>query len=57
MYWVGTDNGRAVAFASGMGFRPTDFRRPMRVASEVDGDEEVAMILALGDHVGPQPRL
>ncbi|HET8594119.1 MAG TPA: GNAT family N-acetyltransferase, partial [Intrasporangium sp.] len=26
VYWVGTDNGRAVAFASGMGFRPTDFR-------------------------------
>ena len=26
-YWVGTDNGRAVAFASGIGFRPTDFRR------------------------------
>ena len=26
-YWVGTDNGRAVAFASGIGFRPTDSRR------------------------------
>ena len=23
LYWVGTDNGRAVAFASGFGFRPT----------------------------------
>lgn len=50
-YWVGTDNGRAVAFASGIGFRPTDFRRPMRVASE-DGEEEIAMVLALGDDRG-----
>lgn len=46
-YWVGTDNGRAVAFASGIGFRPTDFRRPMRVASD-DGEEEIAMVLPLG---------
>ncbi|MDQ6714563.1 MAG: GNAT family N-acetyltransferase [Actinomycetota bacterium] len=50
-YWVGTDNGRAVAFASGIGFRPTDFRRPMRVASD-DGEEEIAMVLALGDDRG-----
>lgn len=48
-YWVGTDNGRAVAFASGFGFRPTDQRRPVRVESEVDGDEEIAMILSLAD--------
>lgn len=46
-YWVGTDNGRAVAFASGFGFRPTDRRRPMRVVSEDDGEEEIAMILPL----------
>jgi ribosomal protein S18 acetylase RimI-like enzyme len=50
-YWVGTDNGRAVAFASGIGFRPTDFRRPMRVASD-DGEEEIAMVLPLGDDRG-----
>lgn len=50
-YWVGTDNGRAVAFASSFGFRPTDNRRPMRVVSEADGPEEIAMILAL-DHAG-----
>ena len=31
VYWVGTDNGRAVAFASSFGFRPTDDRRPMRI--------------------------
>ena len=50
-YWVGTDNGRAVAFASGIGFRPTDFRRPMRVASD-DSEEEIAMVLPLGDDRG-----
>lgn len=47
-YWVGTDNGRAVAFASGYGFRPTHHRRPMRVVSEADGEEEIAMTLPLG---------
>lgn len=46
-YWVGTDNGRAVAFASGFGFRPTDERRPVRVESEEDGDEEIRMVLPL----------
>lgn len=51
-YWVGTDNGRAVAFASGMGFRPTDQRRPMGVKSEADGDEEIAMVLPLGQDPG-----
>ena len=48
-YWVGTENGRAVAFASGMGFRPTDQRRPLGVMSEVEGVLEIAMVLALGD--------
>jgi len=50
-YWVGTDNGRAVAFASGIGFRPTDFRRPMRVTpgDGEDDEEEIAMVLPLGD--------
>ena len=47
-YWVGTDNGRAVAFASSFGFRPTDTRRSMRVASEADGTVEMAMVLPLG---------
>lgn len=46
-YWVGTDNGRAVAFASGFGFRPTDERRPVRVENEDDGDEEIVMVLPL----------
>ena len=57
VYWVGTDNGRAVAFASGMGFRPTDYRRPMGVVSEEDGEEEIAMVLPLGSDNGPLLRL
>ncbi|MDQ6715985.1 MAG: GNAT family N-acetyltransferase [Actinomycetota bacterium] len=51
-YWVGTENGRAVAFASGIGFRPTDFRRPMRVVNDDDGEEEIAMVLPLGEDRG-----
>jgi len=52
MYWVGSDNGRAVAFASGFGFRPTELRRPMRVVSAEDGEEEAAMTLPLGGDRG-----
>lgn len=53
-YWVSTDNGRAVAFASSFGFRPTEHRRPMRVqrADNDDDDTEIAMILALGADPG-----
>ena len=46
-YWVGTDNGRAVAFASGFGFRPTGRRRPMRVQNGDGDEEEIAMVLPL----------
>jgi ribosomal protein S18 acetylase RimI-like enzyme len=55
-YWVGTDNGRAVAFASSFGFRPGTTRRPMRVTSEADGAEEMAMVLPLGVDPGSVPR-
>jgi len=55
VYWVGTDNGRAVAFASSFGFRPTDDRRPMRIRG-VDAEdaesEELMMVYPLGDHAG-----
>jgi ribosomal protein S18 acetylase RimI-like enzyme len=57
VYWVGTENGRAVAFASGMGFRPTDYRRPMGVVSEEDGEEEIAMVLPLGSDPSPTVQL
>lgn len=55
VYWVGTDNGRAVAFASSFGFRPTDSRRPMRilgVGDEPEESEELAMVLPLGSASG-----
>ena len=52
-YWVDTDNGRAVAFASSFGFRPGGTRRPMRVVSEEDGSEELAMVLPLAVEPGP----
>lgn len=51
-YWVGADNGRAVAFASGFGFRPTDSRRPMRVKGSEDDEDEIAMVLPLGEDRG-----
>jgi ribosomal protein S18 acetylase RimI-like enzyme len=58
LYWVGTDNGRAVAFASSFGFRPTDGRRPMQNSSSDDEDvseNEMAMVYPLGDDPGAVP--
>lgn len=46
IYWVGTDNGRAVAFASSYGFRPTEYRRDPDLTDDED-DEELAMVYAL----------
>lgn len=52
-YWVGTDNAQGVAFASSFGFRPTDARRPMRTrADDPDAEQEIAMVLALGEDRG-----
>lgn len=45
VYWVGTDNGPGVAFASARGFRPSDARRPMEGAHE--GEQEIAMVLSV----------
>lgn len=56
LYWVGTDNGRAVAFASSFGFRPTDSRRPMKGATEETQDEEeMAMVYPLADDPAAVP--
>lgn len=55
VYWVGTDNGRAVAFASSFGFRPTDDRREMRVKGADDDEaefEEMRMAYPLSDASG-----
>ncbi len=46
-FWVGSDNGPAVAFASAFGFRPTSERRLARAANEGNGAGEVAMVLPL----------
>ena len=54
-YWVGTGNGRAVAFASSFGFRPGNRRRQMRATGQEDGDEEMAMVLPLGADPGSVP--
>lgn len=50
--WVSTDNGRAVAFFSSYGFRPSDQRRPMTTDATV---QELAMILPIGDDSGWVP--
>jgi ribosomal protein S18 acetylase RimI-like enzyme len=42
--WVSTENGRAIGFYSGYGFRPGDDRRPMVTDESV---EEVAMVMPL----------
>lgn len=42
--WVSTDNGRAIGFYSGYGFRPGDERRPMVTDESV---EEIAMVMPL----------
>ncbi|HKJ12086.1 MAG TPA: GNAT family N-acetyltransferase [Ornithinimicrobium sp.] len=58
VYWVGTDNGRAVAFASSFGFRPTDNRRPVRIRgvdTEEEDAEEMAMVLPLSSSTGEIP--
>lgn len=46
-FWVGTENGPAVAFASSFGFRPTYKRRPAHATHDVGGNVETAMVLSL----------
>lgn len=49
IYWVGTDNAPAVAFASSRGFLPTEYRRPMKENSrDVESTEEAAFLYPLG---------
>lgn len=48
LYWVGTDNARGVAFASGSGFLPTEHRRPMKPNSrDTESTEEAAFVYPL----------
>lgn len=52
MLWVAVDNGRAVAFFSSYGFRPSDARRPMRTDTTLT---EMAMVLPVRDDPGAVP--
>jgi ribosomal protein S18 acetylase RimI-like enzyme len=55
-YWVSTENGRAVAFATNFGFRVTSQRRTARVSHSEFGDQEVAFVLSLASDAGvPNP--
>jgi ribosomal protein S18 acetylase RimI-like enzyme len=55
-YWVSTENGRAVAFATNFGFRVTSQRRTARVSHSEFGDQEVAFVLSLASDSGvPNP--
>ena len=54
-YFVGTENGRAIAFASNFGFRLTSHRRTARVRNEESGDQEIAMVLSLATDPGAVP--
>jgi ribosomal protein S18 acetylase RimI-like enzyme len=46
-YWVSTENGPGIAFASNFGFRLTSRRRPTAVANKEYGDQEIAFTYSL----------
>ncbi len=54
-YWVGTENGRGIAFATNFGFRPSSSRRPTRVTNEEFGEQEIAMVMPLSSDPGSVP--
>lgn len=54
-FWVDSDNGPAVAFASSFGFRPTSERRFARVGDALEGVEEVALVLPLSPDPSSAP--
>jgi ribosomal protein S18 acetylase RimI-like enzyme len=54
-YWAGTENGPAIGFATGFGFRVTSYRRPATSGDHTLGDTEIALVLPLEDdpHTAP----
>jgi ribosomal protein S18 acetylase RimI-like enzyme len=54
-YWVSTENGRALAFATNYGFRPTSARRTVEASSEKFGDQEVALVMTLSPDLTSAP--
>ena len=53
--WAGTENGPAIGFATGFGFRITSHRRPATTGESALGDTEIALVLPLEDdpHIVP----
>jgi GNAT superfamily N-acetyltransferase len=53
--WAGTENGPAIGFATGFGFRITSRRRPVTTGDLALGDTEIALVLPLQDdpHIVP----
>ena len=53
--WAGTENGPAIGFATGFGFRISSRRRPATIGDHALGDTEVALVLPLEDdpHIVP----
>jgi len=54
-YWTGSENMRAIAFASNVGFLLSHYRRAARVPTEGFGAQEVAMVLTLDVDAGVVP--
>jgi GNAT superfamily N-acetyltransferase len=48
-YWVSTENGRAIGFASNAGFRVTSQRRTARTENKEFGNQEIAFVLSLAN--------
>ena len=48
-YWVSTENGRAIGFASNAGFRVTSQRRTARTENQEFGNQEIAFVLSLAN--------
>jgi len=46
-YWVGTENARAIGFATSFGFRVTSRRRAVDGEDPASGDTEIALVLPL----------
>jgi ribosomal protein S18 acetylase RimI-like enzyme len=56
-YWVSTENGRAIGFASNAGFRVTSERRTTRIENREFGDQEIAFVLSRGVGVRTRPEV
>ena len=53
--WVGTENGPAIGFAIGFGFRITSHRRPANSGDHTLGDTEIALVLPLEEDLHTVP--